>query len=48
MPNWFQDNRDFGNIAQGLRDVGMSVDEVAAIMGQNWYNFFATNFVARG
>ncbi len=44
MPGWFQDNRDFGNIEQGLRDVGMSEDEVAGIMGRNWYRFFDENF----
>lgn len=44
MPPWFRDNRDFGNIEQGLRDVGMSAAEVASIMGGNWYRFFAENF----
>ncbi len=44
MPSWFQDNRDFGNIEAGLRDVGMNDDEVAAIMGRNWYRFFDENF----
>ncbi|MDB4222131.1 dipeptidase [Granulosicoccus sp.] len=44
MPEWFKDNRDFGNIEQGLRDVGMNVDEVSGIMGGNWYRFYAENF----
>ncbi len=44
MPNWFRDNRDFGNIESGLRDVGFSADEVAGIMGRNWYDFFDKNF----
>ncbi len=44
MPDWFQDNRDFGNIEQGLRDVGMREDEVAGIMGGNWYRFYDENF----
>ena len=48
MPDWFQDNRHFGNIAQGLRDVGMLEDEVAGIMGGNWYRFFAENFGPQG
>lgn len=48
MPDWFQDNRDFGNIEQGLRDVGMSTTEIAAIMGGNWYRFFAENFTSQG
>ena len=44
MPAWFEDNRHFGNIETGLRDVGMNVEEVAAIMGKNWYKFFETSF----
>ncbi|WP_424967725.1 membrane dipeptidase [Dinoroseobacter sp. S375] len=47
MPGWFQDNRDFGRIESGLREVGMTPDEVAAIMGGNWYRFFAENFGPR-
>ncbi len=46
MPHWFQDNRDFGNIESGLKAVGMSEAEVAAIMGSNWYRFFKDNFGA--
>ena len=44
MPAWFQDNRDFGRIEQGLRDVGMNPEEVAAVMGGNRYRFFRDNF----
>ena len=44
MPSWFQDNRDFGNIETGLRDVGMNAEETGKIMGGNWYRFFAENF----
>ncbi len=44
MPQWFKDNRDFGNIESGLAAVGMSADEVTAIMGGNWYRFFSENF----
>ncbi len=44
MPKWFNDNRDFGNIEDGLAAIGMNADEVAAIMGGNWYRFFADNF----
>jgi membrane dipeptidase len=40
MPNWFRDNRDFDNVAAGLAAVGMSDDEVAAVMGGNWLDFF--------
>ena len=44
MPEWFEDNRHFGNIAQGLRDVGFDETEVNMLMGDNWYRFFAENF----
>lgn len=44
MPSWFRDNRDFGNIDAGLRDVGMTSGEIAAIRGGNWHRFFAANF----
>lgn len=48
MPDWFTDNRDFSNLADGLSSVGMNSDEVAAIMGGNWYRFFNENFVPMG
>ncbi|MEZ5756127.1 MAG: membrane dipeptidase [Paracoccaceae bacterium] len=48
MPEWFRDNRDFGNIADGLRATGFSETEVAAIMGGNWARFFAASFGAEG
>ena len=44
QPSWFNDNRDFNNIALGLKDVGFSDDEVAAVMGNNWLNFFESSF----
>ncbi len=44
MPDWFQDNRDFGNLETGLRAVGFSADETAGILGDNWYRFFEANF----
>ena len=46
MPDWFQDNRHFGNIASGLRTVGFSNDETSAIMGENWLRFYDENFTA--
>ena len=46
MPAWFKDNRDFGNIETGLKQVGFSDVEVKGIMGQNWFSFFEKNFVA--
>ena len=42
---WFRDNRDFGNIEEGLRQVGMNNEEVEGIMGRNWYCFYEMNFV---
>ena len=44
QPSWFRDNRDFNNIATGLKDVGFSNDDVAAVMGGNWLNFFESSF----
>ncbi len=44
MPSWFQSNLDFGNIENGLRATGFSDDEVAALIGGNWYRFFRDNF----
>lgn len=44
MPNWFNNNRDFGNIESGLLAAGLSADDVAGIMGGNWYRFYADNF----
>jgi len=44
MPGWFNDNRDFGNIEQGLLDVGFSAEDTAKIMGNNWLRFFDDNF----
>lgn len=44
QPEWFKDNRDFGNIAAGLKDVGFTAEEVAAVMGENWLRFYDGNF----
>ncbi|MEQ8444221.1 MAG: membrane dipeptidase [Alphaproteobacteria bacterium] len=44
MPAWFRDNRDFGNLADGLRAIGFSADEVAGIMGLNWLSFYEKSF----
>jgi membrane dipeptidase len=44
MPGWFRDNRDFGNIEQGLLDVGFSAEDTAKVMGNNWLGFFDANF----
>ena len=44
QPGWFRDNRDFGNIEQGLLDRGMFREEVDKVMGLNWLKFFDENF----
>jgi len=44
MPAWFRDNRDFGNIATGLRAAGLGEAEVAGVMGGTWLRFFDQNF----
>jgi membrane dipeptidase len=44
FPAWFKDNRDFGNIADGLRATGMDDGEVEGIMGKNWLRFFDASF----
>jgi microsomal dipeptidase-like Zn-dependent dipeptidase len=44
MPAWFNDNRDFGNVRQGLLDVGFDDEDAAKIMGNNWLRFFDENF----
>ncbi|MEM7295568.1 MAG: membrane dipeptidase [Pseudomonadota bacterium] len=43
-PRWFQDNRDFGGIEAGLAASGLGTEDVAGIMGGNWYRFFAESF----
>jgi microsomal dipeptidase-like Zn-dependent dipeptidase len=40
QPTWFQDARGFNNLAEGLKKVGFSVNEVNGILGNNWYNFY--------
>lgn len=44
QPEWFADNRDFGNVSSGLADVGFSADEVDALMGGNWLRFYDESF----
>ena len=38
-PVWFRDNRDFGNVAEGLTKAGFADMEVAKILGENWKRF---------
>jgi microsomal dipeptidase-like Zn-dependent dipeptidase len=44
QPSWFRDNRDFGNIADGLAKAGFGQEDIAAIMGGNWLRFFDDSF----
>jgi membrane dipeptidase len=44
MPQWFRDNRDFGNLATGLCEAGLDQAEVDAVMGGNWIRFFDNGF----
>ena len=46
MPTWFEDNRHFDNIEAGLRQHGFSESDCAAIMGGNWLDFYAKNFIS--
>ena len=44
MPDWFTDNRDFGNVEKGLSERGLSETEIAGIMGENWLRFYDASF----
>jgi len=44
QPHWFRSNRDFSNIATGLREAGFDAAEVDRIMGANWLDFFERSF----
>ena len=40
QPDWFMDARGLNNIENGLKKIGFSKDEVAGILGNNWFNFY--------
>jgi len=44
MPDWFQDNRHFGAIRQGLKASGLDRATIDGVMGENWRRFFAHSF----
>jgi len=44
QPDWFRDNRDFGNLREGLSAAGFSADEVDGIIGSNWLRFYDASF----
>ena len=47
QPDWFRDNRDFGNIERGLRAAGLTDEDIAKVMGENWLRFYRENFIPR-
>ncbi|PVA11108.1 peptidase M19 [Pelagivirga sediminicola] len=48
QPEWFKDNRDFGNFERGLREIGFDQAEIDGLMGGNWLRFFGESFIPRG
>jgi len=40
QPDWFVDARGFGSLEKGLKNIGFNIDEVNAILGNNWFNFY--------
>ena len=44
QPSWFETNKDFPNLEQGLRAVGFNDQEVAGILGENWLRFYDGSF----
>ncbi len=44
QPDWFKDNRNFGNIREGLVQIGFNSTEVDGLMGDNWLRFYEENF----
>ena len=44
QPPWFEDNRHFTHLLDGLREAGFSADDTDRIMGGNWLDFFASSF----
>lgn len=47
-PAWFRDNRDFPRLADGLRAAGFSHQDIAGILGGNWYRFMSQAFRPTG
>ena len=43
-PVWFRDNRDFPNLAVGLKAAGLPAEQVAGILGDNWRAFWQIGF----
>ena len=47
QPSWFEEIKDFPNIAKGLADFGFDKADIAAVMGGNWLRFYDENFGAQ-
>ena len=48
MPAWFENNRDWHNVREGLGAAGLSDVDVDAVMGNNWLRFFDRSFGPEG
>lgn len=44
-PEWFSSPLEFPELASALSDAGLSDDQLAAVMGENWLRLFETVFV---
>jgi microsomal dipeptidase-like Zn-dependent dipeptidase len=44
QPGWFRNSQDMKNIAQGLKQKGFSIEDIAKVMGNNWLAFFQNSF----
>ena len=44
MPDWFRDNRDWHQIADGLSQFGFSEQDIKKILGENWLQFYEKSF----
>ena len=47
MPDWFDDNRDFGKLKAGLLKTSLTKEDVDGIMGANWHRFYVESFGPR-
>ena len=48
QPRWFQDNRDFPRLADGLVAAGFRPEEAALVLGGNWLRFMTDAFALAG
>ena len=40
QPSWFEDERGFNNLENGLKKIGFNENEVNDILGNNWFEFY--------